>query len=86
MSSSMFWRPVPKEVPPGQWVPDDLRHKLGKRLWDSYSDRNEAELDKTNLPYLDGLADGGVEGAAELVAAILEHGRVRVWIGYADER
>ena len=85
MSSGMYFRPKPKDVPPGKWLPDDIRHKLGMRLWESYSLRNEADLDKTDLPYLEGLADGGVEGAQELVDAIHEYGRVRVWIGGPDD-
>lgn len=86
MSSSMYWRPVPKDVPPGQWLDDGVRYKLGERLWGSGSLRNEAELDGTDIAYLEGLADGGVKGARDLLDAIRAHGRVKIWIGDADER
>lgn len=33
------------------------------------------------IPYLEGLADAGVEGADELIRAINTHDAVVIWIG-----
>ncbi|MFG2001707.1 hypothetical protein ACGFNU_21405 [Spirillospora sp. NPDC048911] len=82
MSFSMFWRPAPKDIPPGQWLDDDLKYKLGQRLWESGTSKNGPEQVGAELvPYLEGLADGGVVGAKELIEAIREHERVEIWIG-----
>lgn len=82
MSSSMYWRPAPKERPPARPLSDDLKYRLARRLWDHDGSvgGDEVELGKEDLPYLEGLADGGVDGADDLVAAIHDHGRVLVWI------
>lgn len=39
------------------------------------------EVGKEFVWYLEGLADCGVEGADDLIAAIRTHGSVIVWIG-----
>lgn len=83
MSSSLHWRPAPKDVPPARDLDSDLLFKLRKRLWDGNpepSAGDEMELSKEDLPYLDGLADGGVTDAEELATAIREHGRVLIWV------
>lgn len=77
----MYWRPVfPR--PEGEYVDDDLRYALARRLWDqdgSLSTQSH-ELDKGDLPYLEGLRDGRVEGAQEIIDAIRKHGTIEVWI------
>lgn len=83
MSSSMYWRPAPKEIPPGEQLDSDLMFKLRRRLWDGEPAPlrgQEMELDQTILPYLEGLADGGVTDADDLAAAIREHGQVLIWL------
>lgn len=84
MSRSLYWRPAPKDPPPGAQLPDDLMFALRKRAerdWGLLS--GGIPLDKADIPYLEGLADGGgeelAEGANELIAAIREHGAVEVW-------
>lgn len=81
MSSSLYWRPVPK-LPEGQELPFELKKRLGRRIWnhDGSLTSDEYEVGNELVPYLEGLADGNVPGAAELVAAIEEHGQVQIWI------
>jgi hypothetical protein len=82
MSSSMYWRPVPKDLPRPELLSYDLKHRLARRFWDHDGSLNgePIEFDATQIPYLEGLADGGVEDAQELIDAIREHGSVHVWI------
>lgn len=81
MSASMYWRPVyPK--PEAAYVDDQIRHALAPRLWgQSGSDSaGPDELDATCLPYLEGLRDGGLKAADELIDAIRKHGSIEIWI------
>jgi hypothetical protein len=82
VSNNLYWRPVPKEVAPPGDLPDGLRFALARRLWDhDGSLRGDTlEVGPELRPYLEGLADGRVEGAGELLAAIKEHGQVLIWI------
>lgn len=81
MSASMYWRPV-KPKPEGEYVDDALRHILARALWDQDgSDSVQPyQLDSSDTPYLRGLRDGGVPGAAELIDAIAKHGTIEIWI------
>lgn len=45
-----------------------------------YQETGGEELDKRFIPYLEGLADGGVAGAQELIDAIRKHGSIEIWI------
>lgn len=77
----MHWRPRPQK-PEGEWVEDRLRHILARKLWDhdgSIADGPTA-LGRDMLPYLQGLADADVEGAAELIAAIQKYVEIEVEI------
>jgi hypothetical protein len=35
-------------------------------------------MDKSDIPWLEGLRDAGLEGANELIAAVREHGTIRL--------
>jgi hypothetical protein len=81
MSASMLWRPVnPK--PDGEYVEDAFRQAIAKRLWggDASSSTQPHELDASDLPYLNGLRDGGVKGAQVIIDAIQKHGSIEIWI------
>lgn len=82
MSSTLYWRPAPKDVPAPRDLPTGLKWALARRLWghDGSLNGDEIELDEAIVPYLEGLADGGVEGAADLIAALRAHGTVLLWI------
>lgn len=82
MSSNLYWRPVPKEQPPKRELPFELKKALAQRLWghDGSLYGDAVDLDERIVPYLEGLADGGIVGASELLAAIREHGEVELWI------
>jgi hypothetical protein len=79
MSTSLYWRPVPKDPPPYE-VPDDIEDALRRRYWetDGTSHSEPAELDSHDVLWLEGLRDAGLEGANELIAAIREHGTIRL--------
>ena len=81
MSASMYWQPVVRR-PDGECVDDALRYRLARRLWsqDGSSSTDKEELDESIVPYLEGLRDGGVEGADEMIKAIRQHGQIEVWI------
>ena len=72
MSSTLYWRPVEDY---GKTLPDDLKFKL--REYFGMSTVMET-LDKSDVPYLTGLKQCGVRGAAELIKAIKAHGEVEI--------
>lgn len=90
MSFSLYYRPVPKEIPPPRDLPVGLKYVIAPRWFDhDGSLRGRCVLDKRHVPYLEGIADANrgeaSQGAAELVGAIGEHGAVELWIGDADD-
>lgn len=60
----------------------DLKKAISQRYFGNdgsvYGD--PVQLDKKAVPYLEGLSDGGVDGAEELIAAIRQHDVVEIWI------
>lgn len=83
MSTNLYWRPAPREVPAPRDLPEGLKKAIANRLWahDGSLFGHEIELDERVVPYLDGLSDGSVDGADDLIGAIRAHGKVLVWIG-----
>jgi hypothetical protein len=83
MKTTPHWRPAPKDAPPPGELPEALGKAIERRLWDDYGHLREEvfEVGFEIIPYLEGLEDGNVDGAAELLAAIREHDRVWLWIG-----
>lgn len=66
MSFGLYWRPVPKEVPPARDLPVALKYVVSRRYWDhDGSLRGHTLLSKADLPYLEGIRDGGQPEAAE---------------------
>jgi hypothetical protein len=81
VSSSLYWRPVPKDPPPYD-VPEDLENVLRRRYWEDWPNtapRSEArEMGQGDIGWLEGLRDAGLESANDLLAAIREHGTIRL--------
>jgi hypothetical protein len=83
VSSSLYWRPAPTDRPAPRDLPEGLKKALANRFWghDGSLFGDEIELDERAVPYLDGLSDGRVDGAGDLIAAIRAHGKILLWIG-----
>lgn len=83
MSSTLYWRPAPKDVPPAESLPFELKKAIARRLWDHDGSLHgdEVTIGSDMVPYLEGLEDAGVDGAVELIKAIRDHGSVLLWIG-----
>jgi len=85
MSTSLYWTPAPRDVPPAEGLPYELKKAIAQRLWGHdgsvYGEKVELSRATAIIPYLEGLADAGVDGAAELIRAINTHDSVLVWIG-----
>lgn len=82
MSTSLYWRPVPQDTPPARDLPYDLKKAISQRFWghDGSLYGDEVELTQAHVMYLEGLRDAGVDGAADLIAAIRAHGAIELWI------
>ncbi len=86
MTTSLCWRPVPKNPPPTKRLPSSLKLTIARHLWDHDGSLtgDPVEVDAAFIPYLQGVADGGsgeiAEGARELIQIIREHGEVELWI------
>lgn len=80
--STLYWKPAPKDEPPDRELPAPLRNVLAKRLWNHEGAVHavETEVGDWSVSYLEGLADGRVDGAQELLDAIRAHGAVLIWI------
>ncbi len=82
MSLSLHWRPA---QPAQSWprLPYALKSVIARRLWghDGSVPGEETLVGLSEIDYLDGLADAGVDGALELRNAIKNYGAVFVWIG-----
>ena len=59
-------------------LPPVLKATIAGRAFDSGDDF--AEVDETWIPYLEGVADAGVEGAHELIGAIRHHAVLTLWL------
>jgi hypothetical protein len=67
MSVSLFWEPGKREKKTCSYA---LHQTLSKKYMFPIS------LDKSDLDYLEGLQDAGVEGVEELRNAIVEYGSI----------
>jgi hypothetical protein len=78
MSTNLYWRPISA----GQQLPGQLKPFLAKRLWNSDGSISQEDIvvDSELIPYLEGLADAGVEGAHQLIGAIQRHRNVYISI------
>lgn len=76
MSASLYWRP---EAPPeGSGLPDPLKFKLRER-YDLFHGAASLSVE-CDAGYLEGLRDGGVDGAGTLLKALRKHERVVIWL------
>lgn len=71
MSSTLYWKPV-KEY--SGYLDDQLKFILREKHGYGF----EITLDQEDIPYLSGLADGGVKDAKKLIGLINKHGRVQL--------
>lgn len=79
MSSTLMWRPAtPLE---GAALSYELKKTLSRKLWDTDGScgGGEALLGIRDIPYVEGLRDAGVKGAAELIDLLNEHGAIILW-------
>ena len=87
MTSTLCWRPVPKEPPPENVLPGALKLTIARHLWDHDGSLrgDPVTVDQAFVPYLQGVADAGgkevADAAGELIQAIREYGEVELWIG-----
>ena len=84
MTTTMYWRPAPKDEPPENDLPDGLKRILARRYWnhDGTLHGDAVRLDRnTDRAYLEGLVDANVYGSGDLLTAVLKHGAVEIWIG-----
>ena len=73
MSSSLVWEPL-IDPDPDRGLSTRLKFALRKR----YGEPVRREFGADDLPYLEGLLDGGLQDAEPLIKAIQEFGRVFV--------
>jgi hypothetical protein len=86
VSLSLYCQPKPAEKPPVESL-GGLKYVVRDRWFDGER-RCGRDCDKSDLPYLLGIADGGGQGAEDagrLAELIREHGTVAVWIGDPDD-
>jgi hypothetical protein len=81
MSSTLMWKPSGNAV---GHLPDELKRAISRKLWDTDGScgGDVATVGAGDIDYLQGLQDGGVEGAAELIELIEKHGEVDLWHKY----
>lgn len=77
MGSILYWKPVTEYK--GS-LDDPVKFALRKRYGDQYL--KEIYVGQEIIPFLEGLAYGGTEGAQELINLIKEHGELVLNEGY----
>lgn len=83
MSSTLYWRPEPKDK---NNLDDGLKRILGKHFWcqDGSLGSSKIKLDIGNrefIKYFEGLKDAGVPDAEKLLEAVEKYGSIIIWIG-----
>ena len=73
MSSNLVWEPVIESE--GHALPTGLKWVLRKRFDDGAVNM---QMNSNHISYLEGLVDGGVDGAKTLIDAIRKHGVIVV--------
>ena len=76
MSATLKWEPANRKA---QSLPDALKFVLRDKM--GIGDGRVCFGDQS-MAYLNGLRDAGVEGAQELIDAIVKYGDVEVWLEY----
>lgn len=79
MSLDLYYSPGLREP---DSLPKALKYVLGRRLWgeEVHLQSPPQTVDKTLIPYLEGLRDAGTDGAQRLIDLIEKYGSVRLWI------
>jgi hypothetical protein len=81
MSDDLYAQGKPRDEPPVEYMSNDLKVILTHHVWGGCGGTwEERWLDRTDVQYLSGLADAGIDGAEELIEMIQEYGSVKVWI------
>jgi hypothetical protein len=82
VSSNLYWRQA-EPPPPSNLLPYGLKKAISQRFWshDGSLHGEEVLITIDDMPYFEGLADAGVDGAASLVEVIQEKDRILIWIG-----
>jgi len=75
MSAHLYWKPAGDGERIGGPA---LRDALMRKYMSGHGDH--VALDHDSRDFLEGLAAGGVDGAAELLRLIDEHGAIDVWV------
>lgn len=75
MGQNLYWRPKSN-------LRNDLSDALKRVLRDKreLSGAREHTYSQSEISYLRGLVDAGIDGAQELIDAIERHGEVIVWL------
>ena len=79
MSANLKWEPAKREA--GD-LPDGLKFALRDKRGMFQSGDGRERFDESDLNYLRGLMDAGIEGAQELIELIEKHEAVELWLGY----
>lgn len=76
MEGTLYWRSCS-----GKPLHDELRACLAKstHIWKEGEDRIKI-VEHNEIDYFRGLADAGVQGAEEIIAAIKDSGTIEIWI------
>lgn len=81
MKTNLYWRPV--QPTRSHQLPHALKSILARRYWGQggvAEPDSPYRMDDDEVPYLTGLLDADVAGAADLIAALRQHRSVEVWI------
>lgn len=82
MSVNLYYRRVPKNIPPEKTLEDKLKYILGHEFWghDGTLRSDHKLLTVNELSFLRGLLAAGVKDAGKLIEEIERNDAVEVWI------
>jgi hypothetical protein len=73
MSMNLYWQPITDNW---RWLPYALKRVISDKFFNGVG--GSLTMGETLLPWLQGLADAGVEGSPELMGAIEKHGLIEI--------
>lgn len=78
MSTNLMWKP--KTQSNGS-LSKQLKKVISRRLWntDGSCGGGVATVNETDIEYLNGLLDAGIEDAEELIDLINQYGEIELW-------
>ncbi len=74
MSITLMWKPITKE---SRSLPDGLKRAISRRLFET---DGIAVMRESDIPYLEGLRDAGINEAEELIDIILKHEHIEIFL------